>query len=159
MKKDKTLQQIVGLGIIAGMRATFAPAIAAHFLSRKNSTSLAKSRLAFIQSPTAAFVTKLLSAAEITGDKLPNTPNRIAVSPAIARAASGAFAGAIIATAKKADVTTGALIGGTTALAATFATFYLRKYISKTTFVKEPITGAFEDAIAVGGGVLIMRES
>ena len=157
MKKDKTLKQIIGLGIISGMRTTFSPAIVAHFLSIKQNPALAKSKLAFMQSPTAAVVTKLLSVAEITGDKLPSTPNRIVASQVTARVGAGAFAGAIIATAKKDKVTTGALIGGVTALAATFATFYLRKYISKNTFIKEPITGALEDAVALGSGFLIMK--
>ncbi len=69
-KEQKTLLQVIGIGVISGMRATFAPAIAAHYLSRRHNAALSKSKLHFIQSPTTAIVTKLLSAAEITGDKL-----------------------------------------------------------------------------------------
>ena len=157
MNNDKTNKQIIGLGLIAGMRTTFAPAIAAHFFSKEQSEDLAESKLAFMQSPTAAVITKLLAAAEIIGDKLPQTPDRIITTSAAARVAAGAFAGTIVATARKENVTRAALLGGVTALASTFATFYLRRYISRNTVVKEPITGAFEDAVAVGTGFLTMR--
>jgi uncharacterized membrane protein len=157
MKKDNTTSKIIGLGIISGMRATFAPAIAAHYLSKQTNPALAKSQLGFIQSPVAAVVTKLLSLGEIVGDKLPNTPNRIAAPQVMARVASGAFAGAIISVLDKNSISKGILMGGAAALAATFTTFYLRRYISKATFIKEPVTGALEDVLAISAGIRIMR--
>lgn len=157
MKKDKAIFQIIGLGIISGMRTTFAPAITSHYLSKESNTELSKSQLGFIQSPVAANVTKLLSAGEIIGDKLPNTPNRIVAPQVIARVVSGAFAGAVISTANRNSITKGVLIGGVTALAATFGTYYLRKFISESTFIKEPVTGVLEDVLAIGSGVLLMR--
>ncbi len=156
-RKEKTLIQIIGFGIISGMRTTFAPAITSHYLSKQHSTELSKSKLSFIQSPITSVVTKVLSAAEITGDKLPNTPNRIIAPQVLARVASGAFAGAVITTTNKDSIVKGILIGGAAALAATFATYYLRKYINTSTFIKEPITGVLEDALAIGIGVLLMR--
>lgn len=156
-RNNKTVVRIVGLSIISGMRTTFAPAIAAHFLSKKPAAALSKSKLSFIQSPATAIVTKLLSAAEIAGDKLPNTPDRIVASQVLARVASGSFAGAVIATAENDSVAKGILLGSVTALAATFGTFYLRKYIDKSSVIKEPVTGALEDIVAVTSGVLLMR--
>lgn len=156
-KNNNSLLQIIGLGIISGMRATFAPAIAAHYLSKESNAALSTSKLHFIQTPTAAIITKLLCAAEIAGDKLPNTPDRIIAPQVIARVASGAFTGAVISAANKDSVATGILIGGAAALAATFGTYYLRKYIDKSTFIKEPLTGAFEDLFAIDMGVLIMK--
>ncbi|WP_018615457.1 DUF4126 family protein [Segetibacter koreensis] len=158
MKKinEKTIGQIISLGIISGMRSTFALAIAAHYLSKQHNSALSNSRLRFIQSPVTAIVTKLLGVAEIAGDKLPNTPNRIVAPQVIARAASGALAGAIISVANKDSVAKGILIGRATAIAATYGTFYLRKYLDKSTFIKEPVTGAIEDAIVIGSGILIM---
>ena len=156
MKNNTSVVQIIGLGIISGMRATFAPALTAHFFSKKPNAALAKSKLGFIQSPAAAIVTKLLSAGEIVGDKLPNTPNRIVPPQVIARVASGAFAGAVFSTANKENIVKGIFIGGATALAATFATYYGRKYVSKTTFINEPLTGACEDAFAIETGILIL---
>ncbi len=159
MKKNdqKALTQIIGLGIISGMRTTFASAVMSHYLSKEYNTALSESKLGFIQSPVTATVTKVISAGEIAGDKLPNTPNRIVASQVMARVAAGAFAGAVICTANKDSIAKGILIGGGTALAATFATYYLRKFVSEKTFIKEPAIGAVEDAIAVGTGVLLMK--
>lgn len=156
MSDNKALIKIIGLGFIAGMRTTFAPAIASHFFSKKPNAALAKSKLGFIQSPAAAVVTKIMSAGEIAGDKLPNTPNRIVAPQVAARVASGAFAGAVISTANEDDIAKGIFIGAATALAATFATYYIRKYVSESTFIKEPVTGVFEDVFAIESGVLLM---
>lgn len=155
--KDNSLLQIIGLGIISGMRATFAPAIAAHYLSKHPNAPLSKSKLRFIQSPATAIITKLLSIAEIAGDKLPNTPDRITSPEVMARVASGAFAGAIISTFNEDSITKGLLIGGASALAATYGTYYLRKYIDDATAIEEPLTGAIEDALAITGGILLMK--
>lgn len=159
MKKNdqKALTQIIGLGIISGMRATFASAVMSHYLSKKHNAALSASKLGFMQSPVTATVTKLLSAGEVVGDKLPNTPNRIVAPPVVARVAAGAFAGAVICTANKASMAKGILIGGGTALAATFGTYYLRKLVSENTFIKEPASGAVEDVIAIGSGALLMK--
>ncbi|MCW3106262.1 MAG: hypothetical protein JWQ09_768 [Segetibacter sp.] len=159
MKKsfDKTTKQALVLGLISGLRATIAPSIAAHYLSKQPNSTLAKSKLGFIQSPITAVITKVLSAAEFTGDKLPNTPNRIIAGQVLARVASGALAGAIISTANKDNVAKGVFIGGVAAVASTYASYYLRKNISKSSYLKEPWTGAVEEVIAIGSGVLLMR--
>lgn len=157
MRKNKVITQIIGLGIISGMRSTFAPAIAAHYLSKNQNVNLAQSKLRFIQSATTAVVTKLFSLGEITGDKLPSTPDRIIIPSVIARSVSGAFAGAVITTANKENVAKGILIGGAAAFAATFATFYLRRYLDKSSPIKEPVTGVLEDALAIGSGILLMQ--
>lgn len=159
MKKsfDKTTKQALVLGLISGLRTTIAPSIAAHYLSKQPNSFLAKSRLGFIQAPVTAIITKVLSAAEITTDKLPNTPDRIVAPQVLARIVSGAFAGAIVSTANKDNVAKGVLTGAGAALASTYASFYLRKSISSSSFIKEPWTGLLEDAVAIGSGVLLMR--
>ena len=156
-KTQKTLTQIIGFGIISGMRTTFASAIISHYLSKKQNDALSESKLAFMQSPVTAKVTKLISAAEIVVDKLPNTPNRIVAPQLIARVISGAFASAVICKANNNSIAKGILIGGATTFAATFGTFYLRKYVSKNTFIKEPVTGVVEDVTAIDLGRLLMK--
>lgn len=159
MKKgfDKTSKQALVLGLISGLRATIALSIAAHYLSKQPNSTVAKSKFGFIQSPVTAIVTKLLSAAEITVDKLPFTANRIIAPQLLVRIAAGSFAGAIVSTANKDSVAKGILIGGATALASTYSSFYLRKNLSNSSYLKEPWTGVVEDALAVGSGVLLMR--
>jgi uncharacterized membrane protein len=157
MKTSSVILQTVGLGAVAGMRATMAPMVASHYLSNHPNPALSHSSLRFIQLPVTAVITKLLSAAEIAGDKLPNTPNRIVPAQLLARMASGAFVGATIFKANKLSVIDGILLGGASALAATFASFYLRKYADKIPFVKDPVAGAVEDAVALGTGLSIIK--
>lgn len=159
MSSSKTILQTVGLGAIAGMRATMAPAVASHYLSNHPNPALSHSSLKFIQSPVTAVITKLLSAAEITGDKIPGTPNRIVLPRLAARVISGAFVGATIFKANRQSIVQGMVLGGASALAATFASFYIRKYIDKLPHVKDQVTGAFEDALAIGSGIAILKNT
>jgi uncharacterized membrane protein len=156
-KQNQLILQVAGLGAVAGMRATIAPALASHFLSKAPNDDLAGSKLSFVQSPVTAMVTKILSAVEIAGDKLPYTPNRIAFPQILARIGSGAFVGAAMFQANRQSLLKGALLGGASALAATFASFYLRKYIDKIPSVIDPVTGAVEDAIAIGSGMALLK--
>ncbi|WP_462265033.1 DUF4126 family protein [Mucilaginibacter sp.] len=151
------LKQAIGLGAIAGLRASVAPAVASNYLSKHPDSDLKNSRLRFIQKPVTAIITKILSVAEIAGDKSPKSPNRIVPPQIAARVASGALVGATVFKANREAALTGALIGGATALATTFASFYVRKYLDKLPHVKDSFVGAFEDAIAVGSGIKLMK--
>ncbi len=153
----KALKQTIGLGAVAGLRATIAPAAASNYLSKHPDVDLKSSKLRFIQKPITAIITKVLSAAEIAGDKSPKSPNRIAAPQVLARVASGALVGATIFRANRESMLQGALIGGGSALAATFASFYARKSLDKLPHVKDTFVGAFEDAIAIGSGVKLMN--
>ena len=155
--KDNAVKLSAGLGAIAGMRTTIAPAVVSHYLSKNPKSALAKSKLAFMQSPTAAVVTKALSLAEMTTDKLPGTSDRIILPQTLPRVLSGALVGAVIFQASKQKITNGILIGGAAALVATFASFYIRKYLSKVPYVKDPLLGAAEDYVAVSSGASLMK--
>jgi uncharacterized membrane protein len=155
---SKVALQAIGLGAVSGMRATIAPAVASHYLSMHPNPALSRTALRFVQSPVTAIVTKLLTAAEITGDKIPGGPNRIILPQLAARIVSGAFVGATIFKANRQSIVQGMLLGGASALAATFASYYLRKYIDKLPHVKDQVTGAFEDALALGSGIAILKK-
>jgi uncharacterized membrane protein len=75
----------------------------------------------------------------------------------LARVASGAFVGATIFKANRQSVVNGILIGGASALAATFISFYARKYADKLSFVKDQFAGVVEDAVALGTGISIIK--
>jgi len=153
----KIIAKAIGLGAVAGMRATVAPTIISYFLNRHPSKALAKSKLGFLQSPVTAIITKVLTAAEFAGDKKPNGPNRIIFPQVAARVASGALAGAGLFRANRAGIAKGLVLGGASALAVTFASFYLRKYVDKKTHTKDSIVGTIEDLISLAGGWAIMR--
>ena len=156
MKTPNVIWQTVGLGAVAGMRATMAPMLASHYLSNHPNPALSGTALRFIQMPVTAVITKLLSVAEIAGDKLPGTPDRIGMPQLLGRVVSGAFVGATIFKANRQSVIDGMLLGGASALAATFASFYLRKYADKLPHVKDPVVGAVEDVVALGTGLSIL---
>jgi uncharacterized membrane protein len=154
---SRALKQAIGLGAIAGLRASVAPAVASNYLSKHPDSDLRHSKLRFIQKPATSLITKILSIAEFAADKAPQAPNRIILPQVAARVASGALVGATMFKANRESALKGAMIGGAAALVTTFASFYGRKYLDKIPHVKDTFVGAFEDAIAVSSGVKLMK--
>ncbi len=153
LKIEKPFWQVLGVGVLAGMRSASAPAITSHILSHHHSKILERSPLNFMQSNAVANGLKFMVLAEFVGDKLPSTPNRIKPVVIAARCISGALAGAGILKASGGNAVVGALLGGTVAFASTFSSFFLRKAMVKTSGVIDPIIGAIEDALVIGAGV------
>ena len=145
--------QVLGIGTLAGMRTSSAPAIASQILSHHHSKRLERSPLNFMQSKTVANVLTVLSVSEVIMDKLPTTPNRTNPGGLIFRGLSGALAGASIYKASGNNVLTGTLVGAVAAVTSTYISFFLRKSIVKNTSVIDPIIGALEDALVIGAGV------
>ena len=157
-EQKKILGQIIGIGVVAGMRTTFAPAVLSHYLN-KHPASVNGSIFGFMASPVTSVITKLMGAGEIIGDKLPSTPDRIGVPQIFGRIASGAFAGIVISKANNQNMAKGFLIGGISALAGSFGAFYLRKYIDGLPNVKDVFIGVGEDVMALTIGVLLLDEN
>lgn len=151
--------QVIGLGVLAGMRTSSAPAITRHILSNHHSEQLNNSHLAFMQSDKVAVALKLFVIAELVGDKLPSAPNRIKPVGLVARCLSGALAGASIYQASGNKALTGVLLGSAAALASTFGSFLLRKSIVKQTRIFDPVIGALEDALVIGAGIGLVEAS
>lgn len=145
--------QVITLGMLAGMRSMAAPAISSRMLSRRHNKKLDDTPLDFMQSKTTANVMSGLALGEFVGDKLPQTGNRIAPAGLIGRCISGALSGAGIYKASGGKWYTGAALGGVTAIAATFGSFYLRKAVVKHSHLVDPIIGTIEDAIVLGAGI------
>ena len=145
----------ISLGIIAGMRTFYAPAVLTHILSRHSKKSLHHSPLAFMQTMAASKVFKVLAAGELAGDKLPNAPNRTAFPGVTARCLSGILVGATVYQAAGRRPLTGGLIGGIAAAASTYGFFYLRKAIVKTSGIPDAYIGAAEDAVVIAGGIAL----
>jgi uncharacterized membrane protein len=144
--------QVISLGILAGMRAMAAPAISSHMLNKHPSRRLKHTPFNFMQSDATVKVLDTLAVGELIGDKMPSAPDRIAPAGLVGRCISGAFAGASIYKASGNNWYTGALLGGATAIAATYASFYLRKNLVKHTHIIDRVVGAVEDAIVLGSG-------
>jgi uncharacterized membrane protein len=156
---SKTFWQVLGLGIIAGMRSMTAPAVASHYLAKDPSASLEDSPLKFLQSTQVADVLKLVAATEMAGDKIPGVPDRIATGALFGRGLSGALVGAALYKANKGNVAAGALLGSAAAVAGTFGSFYLRKELKHLSGIADPILGVLEDALVVKGGTELLSDS
>lgn len=155
LKVTAPFWQTLGLGTLAGMRSMSAPAITSHILSHHHSNRLEGTPLNLIQSEKVALVLKVLAVSEFVGDKLPSAPNRIAPIALGGRCLSGALAGASIYKASGGNALIGALLGGGTAVASTFASFFIRKATVQRSHIIDPIIGALEDALVTGGGVAL----
>ncbi|PTQ96716.1 putative membrane protein [Mucilaginibacter yixingensis] len=153
---DRFYTQAAILGIVAGMRAMSAPAIAAKMLTRAAVAGNTDQVPAFLQSGAVNTALSLLAIAEYVGDKLPNAPNRTATPGIIARCVTGALSGAAICKVNKRNALVGALIGSGTALASTFGCFYLRKSLVQNSCLPDPTIGAMEDALVMSTGLALV---
>lgn len=150
-------KQIIGFGIVSAMRGSFGIGILSHFLNKKSSLSLKKSKLSFIQSPVTAGISKVLCAGEIVGDKMPAAADRIGFPQILGRIASGALCGAIVATENNDNLAKGIILGGASTLAGSYAFFYLRQYVDGLPGIKDLYIGVAEDILALGTGIILMK--
>ena len=72
----------------------------------------------------------LCALGEYIGDKLPQTPNRIAAGPLGARIVFGGLVGAVVVTSLNAPLVAGILLGATSAIAGAFLGFHLRRFLT-----------------------------
>ncbi len=94
---------------------------------------------------------------ELIGDKLPQTPARIAPVGLIARCLSGALTGGAIYKSAGFDSLSGALIGSAAAACSTFAWYFGRKKADTATGIPDPIIGGAEDLLTIGAGIALIR--
>ena len=151
----KSPKQVLALGILAGMRSMSALAVASRILIKHHNKSIQHSPLKFMQSGVTSNILSVMAIGEFIGDKMPAAPNRIAPSALIGRCISGVLSGAAIYKSQRGKWYIGALLGGTTAVAATFGSFYLRKSLVKNTRFIDPVIGTIEDAVVLGAGLCL----
>ena len=154
MKKKitKKINQAIGLAAIAGMRSMSAPAFLSNYMTKHPNRRLGHTALGFMQKDKTANIFKLLAAAEMIGDKLPATPNRIKFPALLGRGISGALVGATVARSQRKRSFGGAGIGLAAAIASTYISYYTRKKLSKGTFIPDPVWGALEDVFVIKSG-------
>ena len=78
----------------------------------------------------SVIVFTLCALGEYIGDKLPQTPNRIAAGPLGARIVFGGLVGAIVVTTLHQSLAAGILLGTISAIAGAFLGFHLRRYLT-----------------------------
>jgi uncharacterized membrane protein len=147
--KNKHLYQAIATGWIAGMRSVSALAISTNLASQASFFKPGTPLLRFLEKPAVRISSYMLAAAEMVGDKLPATPDRIKPVPLSGRALTGALSGAVIYSLARQSPYTGALIAGAAAIASSYAMYYLRQEIKERTNAPDLILGLAEDAIVI----------
>ena len=153
-----TYLKAAGLGLIAGMRSMSAPALVSDRLAREQPPGLRESPLAFLAAPLTANIFKFLAVGELTGDKLPFVPARIAPGPLTSRVGSGALCGAAVCLADGESAGAGAAVGAAAAAASTFAFYHLRRKLGQVTKLPDPAVAVAEDALMVSIGWRIFQK-
>jgi uncharacterized membrane protein len=152
MKRSYTPALAVAIGVVAGLRTLAAPAVLA-WAAKRRWIRLGSSPLATIVSAKASKRITDFAVSELIADKLPFTPSRLNAGPLASRIVSGAICGATIYGVVKRPLTEGAVLGGLGAIAAAFAGYHMRKRLSRD--MPDLAVAVLEDALAIGGGVLI----
>lgn len=146
------------MGIVAGMRSMSAPAFVSNHLARKGAEELNDSNFKLMASETTAKVLTVAAVGELIADKLPNIPARIEPQPLIARAISGAVCGAAICKSEGERADVGAILGGLAAIGSSYAFYYLRRSLSETEILPDPVIALGEDALVVAVSVAALSD-
>ena len=151
------LKQVIGIGILTGMRSAAAPVIAAQILNNnKSQLQVFRSSTGFIPSNVAVNALRMMAFGEFIVDKLPFTPDRTRAISLAVRCIAGGLAGACIFNAAGKKPLTGALVGCVAAGASTFGSFWLRKGLSRAGFGNF-LSGVVEDAFVAGAGIKLAQ--
>lgn len=142
------------IGMIAGLRTMTAPA-AVSWAAWCGLLPLGESPLAFLASPWAVGILTLLALGELVADQLPATPSRKTPAQFGARLLSGALAGAAIGVHDQ-MLAAGAVAGILGAVIGTYVGHALRARLA-TGFGRDRPAALIEDAVAIGGAVLIVH--
>jgi len=120
---------------------------------RVRNRTLKKTPLACLASERSARIALLLAAGEMIADKLPFMPNRTDPPGLVTRFISGAICGIAVAGRRKRDETImSGIVGGTAALAASYAGYQYRKHVKLSALT----AALLEYVVAVGVGTSVV---
>jgi uncharacterized membrane protein len=136
------------LGAAAGMRTFVAPAVASMRLQGRLWTWRRNRAEKFLRDDTVGRILLGAAAAELIADKLPLVGDRIKPGPLVARAASGALAGWVVAKQRESAAEL-AIVGAASAVAVAFAAWGLRRFITRRSSVPDALVGICEDVLAI----------
>ena len=141
------------IGVIAGLRATIAPA-AASWAAYSGVLDLSGSWLAFMGDRFAPWIFSVLALGEMITDQLPTTPSRKVPVQFGTRVLLGGLAGATIGTSSGSWIV-GAILGAIGAVVGTLGGATARARLAAS-FGKDLPAALLEDAVALVGALLII---
>ncbi len=139
-----SLRAAFGLGAVTGMRSMMGLAVFSNHANQEKSSD--NPVLKLLKRPEAAAVLKLMATGEVVMDKMPFTPDRVALQPLIGRMVLGGLVGAAAA---KHDWIKGGAAGALGALSAAYASYYIRKALHDDRHIPNVVLGIVEDAVVV----------
>jgi uncharacterized membrane protein len=142
------------IGAVTGLRSMTAPA-AVSWAARVGWLHLENTWLAFLGYAATPYIWTVLALGELVADKLPKTPSRKSPGPFIARIVLGAMCGAALGVASE-SLIGGLLAGALGAVAGTLGGYEFRARLVKAIGGKDLPIALLEDAIAIGGAILIV---
>jgi uncharacterized membrane protein len=143
------------IGVIAGLRTMTAPAVVA-WAAKLHWLNLHNTPLAFMGSTAAVAVFTLMALGELVIDKHPATPSRTQLFGLVFRSVLGGLAGAAVVASGAQSIVVGAVLGVAGAIAGAFGGYELRRRLVRALKVPDFVVALVEDAIAIGGGLLIV---
>jgi uncharacterized membrane protein len=143
------------IGVVAGLRSLTAPAVVA-WAAHRRWLELRYSPLAFLHSTAAFIILAVLALAELVVDKLPATPGRTQPPGLIARFVTGGLSGAAVSVAGGHSLVLGAILGAVGGIVGAFAGYQVRTRLVTALKVPDFVIAVLEDAVAIGGGLLIV---
>jgi uncharacterized membrane protein len=153
-KSVRLIAAAAGLGVVAGLRSMATPAILS-WAANRGWMRAHGGPVRVLRTRGAAGVTSAMAVGEMIMDMSPLAPDRRIAASLAARIASGALVGSALCAAKHKPVAWGMLAGGLGALAGTYGGFRLRKRLAK--HFPDPLVAVAEDAVALGGGALLVK--
>lgn len=141
------------IGVVAGLRAMTAPA-AISWAAHLGWLPLAGTPLGWLGATFTPWIFTALALLELVGDQLPKTPSRKVPVQFGTRLVSGGLSGAAIGMASGSWIG-GAVAGVIGAVIGTLGGAQIRASLAKA-FGKDLPAALLEDAVAVGGAVLII---
>ena len=142
------------IGVVSGLRSMTAPA-AVSWAAHLGWLHLENTWLAFLGYTATPYILSALAIGELIADKLPKTPSRKAPVGFIGRILTGALSGAALGAASQALI--GGLVAGIAgAVVGTLGGYEFRVRLVRVTGGNDLRVALLEDAIAVGGAILIV---
>jgi uncharacterized membrane protein len=142
------------IGVIAGLRALTAPSAVAW--AGFGHGILNHTPFRFMGRLPAALVFTVLAVLELVVDQLPTTPSRLAPAGMISRIVTGGLSGACLAAADAESIALGAVLGAVGGVVGAFVGYHARRGLVQALKVRDLPIALLEDAIAIGGSVLIV---
>jgi uncharacterized membrane protein len=111
-----------------------------------------------LDSRYVSLTVKALAVGEMVADKLPFMPKRTWLPALIARTVSGAVMGASVYNSEKESMLNGALIGGASAVFATYMSYNIRRVLTKSFHIPDFVVAIAEDSLIIACGRKLLED-